>query len=112
MKRERQAPPGTYNKGVNLRGWRHTADMTQEEVCDKLGITQATLSRIERGQIRASADFIQKVAKIYHVDVTDVLATHPDNEAELQEAIALLRKARPDERIPAIRAVKAILSRD
>lgn len=112
MKRERQAPTGTYNKNIKLKEWRKSADLTQNQVCAELGITQATLSRIELGQIRASADFIQRVADIYKVDVSDVLASHPDNESALQEAITLLKKAKPEQRDIAIRAVRAILAKD
>lgn len=112
MKRQRQAPSGTYNKGIKLREWREAANLTQGDVCAKVGITQATLSRYELGQIRASADFIKRVAEIYHVDASDVLSAHPDNEVNLNEAIALLKQAKPEQREIALRAVRAILYKD
>lgn len=109
MERQRQAPKGTYNQQLRLAEARKAAGMTQDDVCAVLGVTQPTLSRYEDGSLQVSLDKLKLLGEIYKRDFSAALASHPDNEAVLQECVDMLKNARPEMREAAIRAVKGIL---
>jgi ribosome-binding protein aMBF1 (putative translation factor) len=77
-----------------VREWRHFRGMTQDQLAEAVGLTKATVSRIETGDIAYTRDFLEAAA--------DALGTHPgillmrapmpaDNEATAQQAPDKLR---------------------
>ena len=44
---------------------RHTHNLTQKELAEKLGTTQAVISRIENGSVNVGIDFLSKLAKTF-----------------------------------------------
>lgn len=71
-------------------------DVEQKEVADAVGVTEATLSRIERGVItRMDFDTMIKLCGFYgrvlnrFVDVGDLLGYDPNNKRALGQAAAL-----------------------
>jgi DNA-binding XRE family transcriptional regulator len=49
-----------------LVGIRVQYKLTQSELAQKLGTTQAVISRIENGSVNVGIDFLQKVAKTFN----------------------------------------------
>jgi transcriptional regulator with XRE-family HTH domain len=55
--------------GQNLREAREAADLSQEEVAEKLGFRRASVSDHERGAVRPRDEAIEAYAKLYGVSV-------------------------------------------
>lgn len=54
----------TIKKGFTLaRAWREYLGMTQKEVADRMGITQAALSQMESGEKKLRKATLEKMAK-------------------------------------------------
>jgi FMN phosphatase YigB (HAD superfamily)/DNA-binding XRE family transcriptional regulator len=64
--------------GEALQAARKKAGLTQQELCDKAGLSYSTLAKIERGAIKAPSVFtIHKVAQILGVTLNDLLPALP-----------------------------------
>ena len=61
------------NIGQNLRSLRRSADMTQDELAVKLGVTFQTVSRWENGGSYPDIEFLPAIAEIFHVTVDHLL---------------------------------------
>lgn len=59
--------------GQNLAAWRELTGLTQAEVAQKTQIPRATLSLIELGRSKPSADHIEKLAKTFNIGLLDVV---------------------------------------
>lgn len=53
-----------------LRKARTEAGLTQAEVAKKLGATQSWVSKIELGELRVDAIWLNRLAKLYRKDVS------------------------------------------
>ena len=65
---------------LRLRQVREQQVMTQEELAEKSGVTQATISRLEHGAHDARMSTIRKVAKALGVDLRELIAPEWGNE--------------------------------
>lgn len=59
--------------GKRIAELRESSSNSQEEICAKLGVTQQTLSRYEKGQRQASLDFVVKASKYFNVSADYLL---------------------------------------
>lgn len=78
---KRPAPhrkPAAYRRTF-IRQWREYRDRTLEDVADKIGITHASLSRIERGLHPYSQPILEKLAHELGADVPSLLARDPSD---------------------------------
>lgn len=48
-----------------LKKARHEAGLTQDEVAEKLGCSQSWVSKIELGELRVEAIWLNRLAKLY-----------------------------------------------
>ena len=63
----------TIKKGFTLvRAWREYLGLTQKEVAEKIGITQAALSQMESGEKRLRKATLAKLAKALGLGVEQV----------------------------------------
>lgn len=71
-----------------LKDLREDHDYTQQQVAEKIGITQRKYSYIETGVQQLTADVLVELARFYKVSVdyllgeTDVTARYPESERE------------------------------
>ena len=71
-----------------LKELREDHDYTQQQVAEKIGITQRKYSYIETGVQQLTADVLVALARFYKVSVdyllgeTDVTARYPESERE------------------------------
>lgn len=71
-----------------LKDLREDHDYTQQQVAEKIGITQRKYSYIETGVQQLTADVLVVLARFYKVSVdyllgeTDVTARYPESERE------------------------------
>jgi len=52
-----------------LRQARMEAGLTQVEVANKLGCTQSWISKVENGELRVEAMWLNRIAKLYKRDI-------------------------------------------
>lgn len=70
--------------GKRILDLREKSGKSQEEICSKLGVTQQTLSRYEKGQRKASIKFVVKASKYFNVStdyllgITDIKTSNRD----------------------------------
>lgn len=62
-----------YNIGSNIRAARKRADMTQEELSEKIGVTPQYLSDLERGLVGTSVSTLSKVCSKLNVSADFIL---------------------------------------
>lgn len=59
--------------GKNITKLRKDAKIRQEELAERVGITSSTLSKIENGEGSVKLDLLEKIAKIFQLDVVDLM---------------------------------------
>ena len=59
--------------GLRLQEARKKAGMTQQELCQKSGLSYSTLAKIERGAIKSPSIFtIQQVANVLNIGIDEI----------------------------------------
>jgi transcriptional regulator with XRE-family HTH domain len=66
----------TYRR-TYIRQWREVRERTLEDIADKIGITHASLSRIERGLQPYSQAILEAIAAELSTDVASLLTRDP-----------------------------------
>lgn len=82
------------NLGENIRNLRKTADLTQEQLADKLGVSYQSVSRWENGMTYPDMEFIPSLTELFGVSA-DMLFGIPERKKETtaKEALTELAKA-------------------
>ena len=96
------------NIGENIRRLRRAADMTQEQLADKLGVAFQSISRWENGTTYPDIEFLPALAGIFGVTVDELIGCEESKKKKLledrvEELEALVESESPD--------VEAILNR-
>ena len=74
------------NIGNNIRTLRRAADMTQEELADRLGVTYQSVSRWENGGTYPDMELLPAIADIFGVTV-DHLLKNGQEDVNTSEAV-------------------------
>ena len=69
--------PGHY-----IREWRLFSDMTLEQLGDRINLTHATLSRIERGKTAYTQQVLERLAEVLSCQPADLICRDPDPLAQ------------------------------
>lgn len=64
---------------------RKQAELTQEELGEKLGVTNKTISRWENGNYMPDIEMLQLLAKEFHVNINEILAGERMSDAEFRK---------------------------
>lgn len=101
MSKKRKRPVN----GPFFRQWRKSRELTQDQLAEKMGIEQGTLSRLERGDIAYTQETLEAFAAGVGCQPADLFA-EPTAENELSRFIGSL-----DERTAskALRILKSAL---
>ncbi len=70
------------NIGDNIRRLRRAADMTQEQLADKLGVTYQSVSRWENGTTYPDMEFLPALSGIFGVTVDELLGCEESKKKE------------------------------
>ncbi len=70
------------NIGENIRRLRRAADMTQEQLADKLGVTYQSVSRWENGTTYPDMEFLPVLASIFGVTADELLGCEESKKKE------------------------------
>lgn len=73
--------------GMFLASLRKEQGMTQEQLGDKLGVTNKTISRWETGTYMPPVEMLQMLSELYHVSINEILS------GERLEPVAYQEKA-------------------
>ena len=86
MEDKKESVPQLF--GGNVRKYRKQAGLTQEQLSERLDITQKHLSIIETGPQFASAALIEKIADVLQVSPAELFA---DDKSQAQMTVILNR---------------------
>lgn len=100
MKRPKRRP--TY-----LKEWRKFRDLNQERLADRMGVTQETVSRLERGKIEYTQHVLEAAAHALGCDPADLFRPPDPPENELAAFILALDARRKEQ---ALRILKAAMT--
>ncbi len=89
--------------------FRRARGLTQEELADKIGSTQANLSEIVRGVHMPSIETLRKVAEVFDMEIVDLFEKSDVAQAE-SEIVSIFSKLDADEKKKIIEIAR-ILSR-
>ncbi|MBQ9314226.1 MAG: glucose-1-phosphate thymidylyltransferase RfbA [Clostridia bacterium] len=75
--------------GDILKRARENNDLTQEEVAEELGIGRDAIIRIEKGSRKIAVEELQRLIRIYNLNVEDILFSEEETSAEDVKGIIL-----------------------
>jgi transcriptional regulator with XRE-family HTH domain len=85
---------GTFAE--NLKKWRASKNISQEELSGKIGIHPVQLSRYERGQTTPSIDVVQKIAEALDISIDELvngsLNKNADSNISDRELLSMFKK--------------------
>ena len=72
---QKKRKPSSLNKlfGVNVKLERTRQEITQEELALRIKTEQPYLSKVERGLVASSLDFVERISKALNVKPVDLL---------------------------------------
>ena len=73
--------------GKFIASLRKQAELTQEELGEKLGVTNKTISRWENGNYMPDIEMLQLLAKEFHVNINEILAGERMSDAEFRKRL-------------------------
>lgn len=80
-------PDNTDSVGARIRGWRHTRQLSAQQLADRVHISPSYLMKIEAGKRTPSRRVLIDIAQALHVGI-DVLDGQPEyGEPEQQEGV-------------------------
>ncbi|MCB1163740.1 MAG: helix-turn-helix transcriptional regulator [Candidatus Krumholzibacteriia bacterium] len=68
---------------VHLKRHRQAAELTQQELADRVGVTRQTIISIERGRYRPSIELALELARVFRLPVESLFSLEegaPNNE--------------------------------
>ncbi len=63
--------------GSKIRSFRLLRGLSQEEMAEKLNITQSTYSRIETDEHKLTVDVLKRIAEVLDVSIGDIVSNEP-----------------------------------
>jgi transcriptional regulator with XRE-family HTH domain len=100
--------PGTRQPHF-IKEWRKAKKLTQDQLAGRMGISKATISRIENYEQPYTQDFLELCSLILNVSLAALLTRNPTAEDEITP---LLERARPAQRKKIIKILKEIVGED
>lgn len=63
--------------GDRIRKFRQLANLNQELVAEEIGMSGGNFGKIERGEIDINTDYLQKLAKLFKISISDFFDDRP-----------------------------------
>jgi transcriptional regulator with XRE-family HTH domain len=77
MARAVRVLPKIHRRPTFIRQWRKSKNLTLETVADRIGVSHATLSRIERGKQDYNQTLLELLAEEFGTDPVSLLIRNP-----------------------------------
>lgn len=103
--------PRTPRRRTFLKEWREYRVLTQEQASERIGVTQATLSRVERGVTPYDQDLLERIAFAYLCAPEDLLMRNPLDKDAVWSISDNLRKADPADLAKAAAMIDLLLKK-
>lgn len=71
---------------MNLQFFREKANLTQEQLARKIGMSTAMVQSIEAGRRKGSIGTIVQIAKVLGVTTDELLYAHDNTDSNIKEA--------------------------
>jgi transcriptional regulator with XRE-family HTH domain len=99
-----------------IKALRKGADMSQQELSDKLHIHVTHLSKMENGHLMPSIDIVQRLMKIFAVSADNLLNEDESSVIDIQnhevnEQLALINQLDEDEKNALIKIINSMLTK-
>ena len=72
-----------YDLPNNIRELREERGFSAKKLADRVGTTQATISRLEQGKRKLTVEWMRKIAKVLDCAPTDLISYHAPDAAKL-----------------------------
>lgn len=66
-----------------IKKWRKHRGLTQEQLAERLGLTQATIARIERGEISYTQPVLEAMAEALRCEPADLIMRDPSQPGSI-----------------------------
>ena len=75
--------------GNRIKKYRQKADLTQEKVSERVGITVVYLSKIENGHVRPTIDLLESICEVISCDLGSIFQDASPSSCRYQNEIVL-----------------------
>lgn len=79
---------------ANIKRLRESVNLTQNELADKLGVARTTVTQWENGWSKPRMGMVEKLATVFHVSTSDIVAEGPVNQTSNAELDRICRNYR------------------
>lgn len=73
--------------GQNIKTYRLEANMTQKQLCRKLGVSEKFINEVETGKRIINESLIGKISKIFNKDLNDITMFYEDMKDEKENKV-------------------------
>jgi len=87
------------NLGLRIKKYRESRDLSQESLARLLGVSRPTMSLIENGQRKVSAEDIKTLSELFGVSVEALFDEKKEPQLVIRETAAEYKKSEPETRI-------------
>jgi transcriptional regulator with XRE-family HTH domain len=99
-----------------IKALRKAADMSQQELADKIHIHVTHLSKMENGHLVPSIDIVQRLMKVFAVSADQLLNEDEKSVVDIQnhefnEQIAMINQLDEDEKNALIKIINSMLTK-
>lgn len=99
-----------------IKALRKAADMSQQELADKLHVHVTHLSKMENGHLMPSIDIVQRLMKIFTVTADQLLNEEEKTVVDIQnhelnEQLALINQLDEDEKNALVKIINSMLTK-
>jgi transcriptional regulator with XRE-family HTH domain len=100
--------PGPRNRHF-IGPWRRFRGLTQEQLGERIGMSKASISRIENGETPYTQDVLETLAIVLNTTPASLLAEDPRAEDGAWQLLAKLRQFSPSEQRQALAILDALV---
>jgi len=86
-----------YKVGQRIKEWRLKRGYTQEDLANKVGITNQRIYEYEQGRAAVSLETLDEIAKVLSISIIDLLPELMEDEVELSNLIEEYKKIESQE---------------
>ncbi len=95
-----------------LSAWRRYRALSQEQLAERVGLSKASVSRIESGKTPYTQDVLETIAIVLDTDPASLLAQDPIDEDGVWVLVEHLRRLAPSARRRALAVLDALNQSD
>lgn len=95
--------------GVQIRRRRSDMGLTQEQLAEKLDLTQRTITDLERGEVGMSIGTLMDICNVLNTTPNNILLPQEESDAEMDWLVHVLKSSSEHVRSTAMDIVRAYI---